>query len=33
MTFENGLTISCQMGSNNYCSNRDFYRGFQAEMR
>ena len=23
MTFENGLTISCQMGSDNYCSNRD----------
>lgn len=33
MTFENGLTISCQMGSSNYCSNRDFRRGFQAEMR
>ena len=32
MTFDNGLTISCQMGSSNYCSNRDFCRGFQAEM-
>ena len=33
MTFDNGLTISCQMGSGNYCNNRDFYRGFQAEMK
>lgn len=31
MTFENGLTISCQMGSNNYCSNRDF-KGYLREM-
>lgn len=33
MTFDNGLTISCQMGSGNYCNNRDYNRGFRAEMR
>ena len=33
MTFDNGLTISCQMGSNNYCDNRDYNKCFQAEMR
>jgi len=33
MTFNNGLTISCQFGSGNYCNNRDFGKGFQAEMR
>ena len=32
MTFDNGLTISCQMGHSNYCNNRDFSKGFQAEM-
>ena len=32
MTFENGLTISCQMGANNYCSNREFNKGYAFEM-
>lgn len=32
MTFDNGLTISCQMGSGNYCSNRDFNKRYGAEM-
>lgn len=35
MTFDNGLTISCQMGCSNYCSNRDFQKIFlfQSEMK
>ena len=32
MTFDNGLTISCQMGHGNYCSNRDLCKGYGAEM-
>lgn len=34
MTFDNGLTIFCQMGSSNYCSNRDFNKAldFRVEM-
>lgn len=32
MTFDNGLTISCQIGSNNYCANRDFNKRYGAEM-
>ena len=32
MTFDNGLTISCQMGHSNYCSNRDLCKGYGAEM-
>ena len=33
MTFDNGLTISCQIGSYNYCNNRDLNKGFQSEMK
>ena len=33
MTFNNGLTISCQIGSNNYCDNRSYNFNYQPEMR
>ena len=31
MTFNNGLTISCQIGSNNYCDNRSYNFNYQPE--
>ena len=33
MTFDNGLTISIQIGKGNYCSNRDLCAEPNAEMK
>ncbi len=33
LTFDNGLTISIQIGVGNYCSNRSLYKDFDFEQQ